>query len=416
MLLRVDIIASTLLLMHSLVSSMEIAQRSIRGKYPSLQLFRHLPIPAKEPRELFLYHGFSEQDISSMEGKFPQLFEKIQVEKHLSPKLAFAQAVMLHGYRKSITEFPFYFSYDLEQVIAVRCAYMECLGYNVSSDLSSFLPCSDEEFTSRFPSTMKDVDFYQFRRNFLRGGLHAARDCDVDSLDQLLRYGYDPSSDIDRQGRTVLHWVCGLGRKQGAVEIARMLVEEGRVDPLARAHDGSTTMMWAATGGSLALFQYLHRLGSDPFIPDNEGSTAFMWAAGSGAVEICRWINDLAINSERSSPASTTNKFGCLAIHFAASGGQIESIRYLIELCGINTLTQSNLHGHDSLTKAVAFKQPNAVRLICSELMPYVRPLILQPRPWDDDRLNLIQIAELVSCKECLELLQLALAGRLPRD
>ena len=348
--------------------------------------------------------------MNSMEKKFPLLFDKFQVERHLSPKLAFAKAVLSPSYHSSIIEFPFYFSYDLEQVIAVRCAYMECLGYNVSSDLSSFLSCSDEDFILRYPSIgiVKDVNFYQFRKKFLRGGLHTARDCDVELLRLLLRYGYDTSSDFDRQGRTVLHWVCGLGSKPGALETARILVEEGRVDPLARASDGSSSMMWAATGGSLALCSYLHQLGCDPFVPDDEGSTAFMWAAGSGAVDICRWINDLAVVDELPSPAFITNKFGCLTIHFAASGGQVESIRYLVELCGTNVLIQSNGHGHDSLTKAVAFKQPNAVKFICS-LLADARQLILQPRPWDDAQLNLLQIADLVKCEESRALLELAL-------
>ena len=125
-------------------------------------------------------------------------------------------------------------------------------------------------------------------------------------------------------------------------------------------------------------------------------------------VDICRWINDLSIQLKQPSPAWETNVFGCLPIHFAASGGQVESIKYLIEVCGADVLIQNNGHGHDSLTKAVAFKQSKAVSFLCS-VIPQVERLILSPRPWDSKELNLIEIAQLVNCQECLVQLKMAL-------
>ena len=390
-----------------LLVTSELSQRSPRGKYPRLELFRHIQPPTSDPYELFQQFGFSERDIARMKSEFPLLLTKFDTNHTILPRLAFAQALFPNTCVGSITLFPFYFSYDLEQVIAVRCAYLETIGYDLPVDLRSFLECSEEEFIRKFPVQING-NFYQWKRKFLRGGLHAARECDEDLLRLLFKYGYDPSSDIDRQGRTLLHWVSGLGKHPKALDTARLLVEVGQVDPQALADDGSSALMWAATGGSLALFEYLCGKGCDPFLTDHEKSSAFMWAAGSGEVDICRWIKDLSIQLKQPSPAWETNVFGCLPIHFAASGGQVESIKYLIEVCGADVLIQNNGHGHDSLTKAVAFKQSKAVSFLCS-VIPQVERLILLPRPWDSKDLNLIEIAQLVNCQECLMQLKMAL-------
>ena len=115
---------------------------------------------------------------------------------------------------------------------------------------------------------------------------------------------------------TVLMWACAQGRRPGALATVKTLVERGGCDVRQRAGDGTSCLMWAATGGSLAVCEYLATRGADPSLPDADGSVPLHWAAGSGAADIVDWL----LTAHRAD-LRTRNAFGC-TVAFALNGQQ----------------------------------------------------------------------------------------------
>ena len=97
----------------------------------------------------------------------------------------------------------------------------------------------------------------------------------------------------------------------------------------------------------------------------------------SGSVNVVRWlVEELGCDCE------TKNVFGCTAAHFAASAGQVHVLQYLNSVGA--DLTCENYHGHDPLTKAVAFNRNAAVQWLLEEF-PVVRASIRNRRRWSED-------------------------------
>jgi ankyrin repeat protein len=191
----------------------------------------------------------------------------------------------------------------------------------------------------------------------------------------------------------------------------------------------------------LEVCKYLVEKGADPLLPNAEGTVPLHWAAGSGNFEVLKWLLD-----EQHSLLESRNVFGCTVAHFASSGGQlgeitkmrdleivnstvyfesrlnvlsaclltittilcgsydVEMCKYLHDIRGADFL-ECNLHGHDPLTKAIAFKRNNVARWLL-ESVSGCQETVTQLRPWDDDCMkSLWQIAELVGNTEGVSLL-----------
>ena len=97
----------------------------------------------------------------------------------------------------------------------------------------------------------------------------------------------------------------------------------------------------------------------------------------SGSVAVMRWLVE-----DHGCDCETKNVFGCTAAHFAASAGQVHALQYLKSVGA--DLTCQNYHGHDPLTKAVAFNRNAVVEWLLEEL-PAVRAAVRNSRRWSED-------------------------------
>eukprot|EP01035_Chromulina_nebulosa_P018878 gene18878-24670_t len=204
---------------------------------------------------------------------------------------------------------------------------------------------------------------------------------------------------------------CALGNSTNSFNIVKLLLSSRSFDGLfqtrltltskfeERSLFGDGCLHWAATGGSLEIFTYLCSLGCNPFDLDNDLSSPLHWAAGSGSSAI---LNYLITTLE--DDVNKVNVFGCTPAHFASSGGQLTILKFLL-VHGCDLLKQ-NYHGHDALTKAVAFNRNNIVDWLVKEV-PGVKETINKLRPWNIDtksnntiNMSLFQIAAIVGNHE----------------
>jgi len=404
------------------------AVRSKRGKYPRIELHRHAP-PATHTAtnpDLTWYEpfGIDRDTYSRAAAQFPAL-DKLDVATNLLPKMRCLNATILRDQRlltEVITTYPQYFAHELEKTIAVRHAFLRSEAHPAATTtatattaaalvadgcagLQRLLAKSDDDFLfSFFPSDgARRAAWASFKPRFLQGGLAAARHADAALIALLLAHGWDPASDTDRNGMTVLMWACAQGRRPGALATVKTLVERGGCDVRQRAGDGTSCLMWAATGGSLAVCEYLAARGADPSLPDADGSVPLHWAAGSGAADIVDWL----LTAHRAD-LRTRNAFGCTVAHFAASGGQLAMCRHLHGTHRVDFL-EENGHGHDALAKAVAFRKHDVARWLLDEVYGLgpigggtgedqgrreeMRARLARPWPWDDGALTLPDIA-----------------------
>jgi ankyrin repeat protein len=158
-------------------------------------------------------------------------------------------------------------------------------------------------------------------------------------------------------------------------------------------------MHWAATGGSLDVCKYLAEHGCDPLQLNNEGTAPLHWAAGSGNKDVLDWLLD-----EQGALIDAKNVFGCTIAHFASSSGQLEMCQYLYNARGVD-FKCTNSHGHDPLTKSIAFKKCAVTRWLLESVAGVIDTLN-ELKPWDDNGfMTLSEIAELVGNTEGMRLL-----------
>lgn len=425
-------------LMHGVVGVATEGQlRSRRGRYPRLTVFapddflatslhqspadNHTPAElhrAHLSRRVFEYFGYSNPQQEAYFDRFPALKGKLDPFEQLFPKLAFLASPAVKSYvsenarnQAVLSNCQEFFGLDVLTLVT-RHAYLRHLSdgegkrNKQKADRRDGFPLllqySEEKHNNwLFPSYCKvkeddfqqfvcqlspspvEEDYVSFKKRFVQGGLEAVRKSDLHILRLLLTHGYDPDDDLDRSQRSVLMWACAQGQADAALDIVKLLHEHylHRNDTnsclLHRSIDGDSVMHFAATGGSLPVCQFLHAQGCAVDTKNNDDSCPLHWAAGSGALDIVRWLaEDLHI------PIDVVNRFGCQPSHFAASAGKLEVCQYLHQRGA--SLVANNHHGHDPLTKAVAFKQNEVISWLLSEI-PEARKSLRQLRPWNED-------------------------------
>ena len=395
------------------------AVRSKRGKYPRIELHRYAPPVTHTVNAALAWYepfGVDRDTYARAAAQFPAL-DMLDVATNLLPKMRCLNATILRDQRlltEVVANYPQVFAHELEKTIAVRHAFLRSEAHPAAAaaalvadgcaGLQRLLAKSDDDFlASFFPSDgARRAAWASFKPRFLQGGLAAARHADAALIALLLEHGWDPASDTDRNGMTVLMWACAQGRRPGALATVKTLVERGGCDVRQRAGDGTSCLMWAATGGSLAVCEYLAARGADPSLPDADGSVPLHWAAGSGAEDIVDWL----LTAHRAD-LRTRNAFGCTVAHFAASGGQLAMCRHLHGTHRVDFL-EENGHGHDALAKAVAFRKHDVARWLLDEVYGLgpiggigedqgrreeMRARLARPWPWDDGVLTLPDIA-----------------------
>jgi ankyrin repeat protein len=426
--------------------SIDQISKSKRGRYPRLELWRSNPtktcsfshdqtsfdsIQASMMSTNDVFHGL---DINKVIGQSPYLnkLRLADIESNiLFMNNSFLPIVCNDRYlheellRKLINVQPEYLSLSVEKVLGPRLGfYMLSLGDRISSSghqdvihlANEIFLSTEEDFTGKFSSSLYN-SFADYRKLLWQGGLSAVRRGDAQMIDQLLQLGWDPSLETDRSGRTPLMWACSLAKSVFSLSIVKSLAcSDGRnANPvLERTLHNETCMHWAAEGGSLDIAKFIYVKGCDPNLVNHDGTSPLHWAVGSGSMEIADWmVNELGL------PANLRNKFGCALSHFAASGGHISSCEWLLNLgCDFS---EENHHGHDPLTKAVAFKNNHIVDWLLRNI-PALKQHLSTKRPWnldttkphEIDLLTLHDIAMIVGNNEALPILE-AHAKEIPK-
>ena len=444
-----------------------------RGSNPRLVLFgspfsgKHIANTAPLPlpnfiEDLLRLHQFTECEIRLIKTRLLSFAQtnSSRIINLWQPKLQLLSTSQLYqpplsneSFQSVISKYPEILGYDLVSHLAVRHAYLQeyltlqpALAYKVRQEEA--VKCSDEDFSTLFSSTISinltqsDIgptgtetcmsDFRTFKRLFLQGGLAAVRRGDVRMVRLLLDIGWRPFYETDRMGRTALHWACSLcGEENDDMLCIIKLIERAYRDSVEiedgqssifeeSSTDGSHCLHWAATGGSLRLCKYILQsippANVDDFLKrvNKEGNHPIHWAAGSGALPVLRWlVHELGVL------VYLRNIFGCTVAHFASSAGRLEVCEYL-ESVWQGIMTIQNEHGHDSLTKAIAFKQNHIVSWLLqnqftagsgdrsvdtTSLRPWRRDTSLPDDAALDEMLSLEDIADIVGNAEGRELL-----------
>jgi len=397
-----------------LVMSGKLNLRSRRGKYPAVELYPKNSIYSLTSiQDLF-------DDSNTEFHRLTSIYSTNFLHKsRVSSVLTFMEKTVKldrEDIRNFVISSPEILGVSLVKKLGPRHAAIAPYLRNENGSKVLTLPLAelckgnDQQFCENF--SLNKCSFDSFKRRFLKGGLTAARQADVVVLSALMDSGWDPSTDVDRYGRTVLMWAASHGTKPNGLRCVNLLMKaalQSGEDIDTRASDGCTAFHYACEGGSLHVCQLLWVHGANPFTTDKEGTTPFMWAAGSSAPDICQWLEELKtsevsfmweLSNSADDRADTStslhaqkNMFGCTAAHFAASGGSIDSLEWL-KKSGADLLLP-NKHGHDPLTKAIAFKQSRAAEWILINV-PGAIDTLKQLRPWDDEYLSLKEIAEIV--------------------
>mmetsp|Transcript_38496 Transcript_38496/g.108805 ORF Transcript_38496/g.108805 Transcript_38496/m.108805 type:complete len:491 (-) Transcript_38496:232-1704(-) len=176
-------------------------------------------------------------------------------------------------------------------------------------------------------------------------GLAAARDGQLEDLQQLVCRGWDPVTATDRHGSTALHYAAGAGHLQ----VCRYLIKDCGV-PAGQScttgrRDSRNALHWAARNGHTAVCSFLvEYCGVDINSTTSDGTNAFHWAVWQARFEVCRWLVDSGCNWRR------VNDWGCTAVHWAALQGNLPMLWWL-HRHGLD-LNHRNNQGHSALHKA----------------------------------------------------------------
>lgn len=176
---------------------------------------------------------------------------------------------------------------------------------------------------------------------------------------------FSPSTEIDRNGATVLHWAAGAGN----VSFVSYLVEKCQCDPnqkqrAKRAFRGRTPLHWAGRNGHLEVVKYLvyNCENVDINATTQDGTTAFCWASWQGHLDVMRFLRDAGCDIH------VENSFGCNAVLWTAQGdATIESLSWLLQ-AGMDFYTV-NANGHTALHKAAQRGSMTACEWIVNTLM-----------------------------------------------
>ena len=115
------------------------------------------------------------------------------------------------------------------------------------------------------------------------------REAGADAADQGASGGATPRG----YDRSALHWAC----RNGSVDVAALLIQEGGVDVDIRTSDATTPFHLAVWQGHLPLCRILvERWGADLHAVNDHGCNAIFWAASRGDVCMCKWLKGAGLD------------------------------------------------------------------------------------------------------------------------
>jgi len=151
-------------------------------------------------------------------------------------------------------------------------------------------------------------------------------------------------ADINRQsdnGYTALMWACSWASRPGYFDVAKYLIKAG-ADVNISANDGSTALLEAAEGSKEISLMLLEK-GADITAHRDDGrgiftSCIFGILMGKVDIDFAEFI--LTKGADVNETATSGDVAGWAAIHYAASNGNVELIKFLIKNgANVNTVT-----------------------------------------------------------------------------
>ena len=140
-----------------------------------------------------------------------------------------------------------------------------------------------------------------------------------------------------------MHWAATGGH----LAVLDWLVQETGCDVNARNKVGRTPLMFAAKYGHAAVVRWLiESARADPALRADDDSGAFDWAVYGADIATLEAVAALVPPED----IHAKNKFGCTAVHWASSGGDVTVLQWLY-VRGLD-FSVINSSGHGAVQKA----------------------------------------------------------------
>ena len=193
----------------------------------------------------------------------------------------------------------------------------------------------------------------------------AARCGDTATIQSYLNSG-GPVDLTGKDGCTLLH--CAAG--EGQINVVELLIKRGcRIDPVDK--NGWTPSIYATACGHVQTVQLLEQLLNKPRVEkysivsvDSRGRRALLFAAASGDIHL------MEILAEQGLDVNMSDHEGLTPLHFAATNGQLGSVRTLLRLGGRESMTKVANKCGTPLHQAIAGGHKDIVSLLLNEGCP----------------------------------------------
>lgn len=176
-------------------------------------------------------------------------------------------------------------------------------------------------------------------------------------VEMLRRKGFSVADDFDLDGRSAVHWASAGGH----IHILEHMLS---VDPsgisrgtLAADDEGWTPLHSAVSSGHVGVTAFLLENGADAAAVTKQGRTVLHYLKGSeplAALVVSKLSGSNALNKQ--------DNFGCTAMHRAATRGELEVVKLLLDHGGSATL--QDLEGNTPLHSACAANEGNVALLL----------------------------------------------------
>mmetsp|Transcript_10925 Transcript_10925/g.67494 ORF Transcript_10925/g.67494 Transcript_10925/m.67494 type:complete len:360 (-) Transcript_10925:43-1122(-) len=146
-------------------------------------------------------------------------------------------------------------------------------------------------------------------------GLLAAKMGDLAKLRLLVREGWNPCAQLDRNGATAEHWAAGSGHLECLAYLhewgERNSAQSDTRPKSARRRDGKTSLHWAARNGHMLCLAYLVDKRMEVDVGSGDGTTPLHLACFGGHLSACKYLVDKGADVARK------NAWDCDATHWA---------------------------------------------------------------------------------------------------
>ena len=148
----------------------------------------------------------------------------------------------------------------------------------------------------------------------------AARDNDIQAMEQLLQRPQDPDLEVGGLA-PALHVACGRGH----TEAARLLLEANADKDRAFVNNGSTPLHYACKGGHVEVVGLLLEASADKDKAHQNGATPLIIASHQGHLDVVRLLLEANADNDKA------NNNGKTPMFFALQQGHLEVLRLLLE-------------------------------------------------------------------------------------